>query len=354
MLETLYNLRYLEKEDPRFRILLELLTELIFSKHEMEEVLMGCGILPGNYDLSIPRHGWHAIILDAIPDGRLQKLITEAIRTRPAIKKELNNRLIASEKEYAHQKVWYQNTDPINCKFVGRGATRAIVDREQLRRHLRDLSSGMYKVLLVEGGPRSGKSHTWRLIEHLMTAGPPAGLPMFSAVKVSIHSLGTQVNAGEIMGTLADRLGLDLNLAASSEMPDARTRKMVDRFIGQLPDDGKIRWIVIDGLDRPGVDPDCVDLARRLVSVIEEGELPNTRLVITGLPEGDSIGSRFVLYETIKEIKEDDIERFIRGVAEDIKKPINSPTVEQIVREILPEVESPGPPRFGRSRIKDL
>ena len=58
-------------------------------------------------------------------------------------------------------------------------------------------------------------------------------------------------------------------------------------IVGRYPRDRLIRWIVLDGLDRPLVQETARDVARQLIVLVSDGDLPDTRLVITGF---DTLG----------------------------------------------------------------
>ncbi len=102
--------------------------------------------------------------------------------------------------------------------------------------------------------------------------------------KSSTHAWSGEVTGEDLACSLADKLGLNLELRPSKEHPDARIRKLLDLMVGQYPQgDGVVRWIVLDGLDRPGVQDSARDLAKRLITLVDENELPQTRLIVTGL-----------------------------------------------------------------------
>jgi hypothetical protein len=140
---------------------------------------------------------------------------------------------------------------------------------------------------------------------------------------------------------LADRLGLDIRLTSSGELEDARARKVLDRLAGNYPTDGVIRWIVLDGLDRPRVRDSARDIGRQLITMVDDGELPDTRLVITGF-EGlltDSAGS--VLIEKIPAISASLVRAFLADAAERLGRAIEDAELDAYVAEVLGAVDAP-------------
>ena len=98
-------------------------------------------------------------------------------------------------------------------------------------------------------------------------------------VRVTTHTWSGEVSGEDLALSLADKLGLDIKLTPSRELDDARIRKILDMVIGRYPQgDGITRWIILDGLDRPGVQNSARDMAKRLITLVDEGELPQTRL----------------------------------------------------------------------------
>jgi hypothetical protein len=124
------------------------------------------------------------------------------------------------------------------------------------------------------------------------------------------------------MGAIADQLGITVDLRASDQVqPDTWPRFLVGRLIGRLPslpDDGRRRWIVIDGVDRANVTPDAIGLVESLVSAAEKGRLNHLQLIVTGYsgaliatpPAGTGV-------ERIQAIERPEVERFFKDVGDD-------------------------------------
>jgi hypothetical protein len=214
-----------------------------------------------------------------------------------------------------------------------------VIDREQFRAGLRSLAAEDYRVLVVSGPPGSGKTHSWRLIDHLRQAGMLDG---HKCVRVSTHIWGNAEVTGEMIAqAAADRLGLDIRLTGSGELADARARKILDMLVGRYPADGVIRWIVLDGLDRPRVLDSARDVGRQLITMVDDGELPNTRLVITGFDGSLTAVSASVLTDQIPAIDRERMRSFLADVAARLGRTVGAAELDALAAEVLGAAGSP-------------
>jgi len=156
------------------------------------------------------------------------------------------------------------------------------LNRQRLRRALGDLAEDKYRILLVSGPARSGKSYTWVLVTQLRDSGTLVGVHRF--VLVTTHDWAGEVTGEDLASSLAYKLDLNITLPPSGELPDARARMFLAMIVARYPTgDGATQWIVLDGLDRPGVLASARDVAKQLITLVDEGRLPLTRLIVTGL-----------------------------------------------------------------------
>jgi hypothetical protein len=325
-----------EPGDDRGRLLVKLLTRNIYGEHRVAMVLEKAGLNPGVYDLSTAQYTWAAAVPDAARDGKLSALVRVVSEDKPAFGKQLAEQMGA----LLHQagRGWYRHDDPFAYSFVGVRNARAVIDRIGLRSGLRQLAEAEYLVLVVHGPPRSGKSHTWLLVDHLRAAGRLVGVNRFT--RVTTHGWSGEVTGEAIAQSLAAKLGVSINLAPSGELDDARIRKFLDRLVGVYPqDDGVTRWIILDGLDRPGVLESARDLARGLIQLVEDAELPQTRLIVTGLDPLGLHAGYAVRTEEIPAIDRTVLRAFLSDVATHLGRTTTEDELEEGVAEIL----GPGP-----------
>lgn len=133
--------------------------------------------------------------------------------------------------------------------------------------------------------------------------------------RVTTHSMAGEVTGETLALKLALRLRLNVSLAPSSELDDTRICKILDMIVADYPDDGVMRWIVLDGLDRPLVQETARDVARQLISLVSDNELRNTKLIITGFDMLGMITDYPYYVEQIPPIDETLVSTFLATVA---------------------------------------
>jgi hypothetical protein len=331
---TLDGLPLSDPSDPRTKLIVEMLTESVFQSERVRAYLQAAGIKPGFYDTNIANIAWVSAVPDAARNGRLQDLIDRVVEDDSAFGRELERRLQPLLMPSGGESAWYRNDDPYSCDFVGPRASRAVIDRAGLRRGLRELATDDYWILVVSGQARSGKSHSWVLIDHLRNAGKLTGVHRF--VRVTTHTWSGEVTGEDLAQSLIAKLGLNIGLTPSGELEDARIRKLLDMLVGAYPqDDGVTRWIILDGLDRPGVQNSARDVAKRLITLVDEGELPKTRLIVTGLDPLGLTVAHTVRFEEIPPINKARLRSFFEEVAAHLGRTVAAEELDACVDEVL-------------------
>jgi hypothetical protein len=324
--------------DPRTRLIAEMLAQKYHFPNEVGAAIQAGGLSPWIYPLAVAKLAWDTAVPDAVRERKLDALLAPVVRDDPVFGEDLERRL-RELTGAAGAGGWYPCGDPYHCGFVGPGASRAVIDREQFRAGLRSLAAEDYRVLVVSGPPGSGKTHSWRLIDHLRQAGMLDG---HKCVRVSTHIWGNAEVTGEMIAqAVADRLGLDIRLTGSGELADARARKILDMLVGRYPADGVIRWIVLDGLDRPRVLDSARDVGRQLITMVDDGELPNTRLVITGFDGSLTAVSASVLTDQIPAIDRERMRSFLADVAARLGRAVGAAELDALAAEVLGAAGSP-------------
>lgn len=324
--------------DPRTQLVIALLTKSVFETARVTAFLQAVGLDPGNYPLGTAKLAWTQAVPDAAKKGLLSELIDRVIEEDPAFGGNLNDGL----QQLRGERDWYHNDDPYASGFVGLRASHAVIDRIGLRNGLRDLATDQYRILVVSGKAGSGKSHSWFLVAHVRDAGRLIGEHKF--VLVTTHDWGGGMVTGEdLTRALASKLGLNIDLAPSGELDDARSRKLLDMLVGRYPPrDGITRWIMLDGLDQPGVQNSARDVAKRLITMVGRYELLDTRLIITGLDVLGLTAGDAVQVEEIPTIDKALVRSFLREVAAHFDRKVAPKELEACVAEVL----GPGkPPR---------
>lgn len=328
--------------DDRTQLIIDMLTENIFKTAQITTFLQSASLRPGDYPLETARLTWTAAVRDAARRGRLGELIRCVVAQDPAFGTELERRwqpLVHGPGD------WYHNEDPFASCFVGVRASRAIIDRAELRSGLRNLATDQYWVLVVLGDKGTGKTHSWFLVAHLRDAGVLTG----KLIRVTTRDWVGEVTGEGLVASLADKLGVNIGLMPSGELDDARIRKLVDMLAGRYPDDGVIRWIVLDGLDGPGVRNSARDVAKRLITMVDEGELPRTRLIVTGFDGlGLTVGPS-VQVERISPIGKTLVYSFLGDVAQQLGGTVTAKELDECVHEVFASDE----PSRDLRRVED-
>jgi hypothetical protein len=325
--------------DPRLKLIIKMLAKSVYREAEVSAILEAAGLSPGDYTLGKANITWTEVVKDAAREGKLNQLVACVAETSRAFRSELERRMRQLQTPGGRQ-AWYRCDDPFACGFVGAGAARAVIDRQQLRRGLQDLAAEESRVLIVTGEPGAGKSHGWRLIAHLQQAVTMATSHRF--VRVTTHDWTGEFSGENLALRLADRLDLGINLPPSSELDDTRVRRILDMIVGRYPRDRLIRWIVLDGLDRPLVQETARDVARQLIVLLSESDLPDTRLVITGFDTLGLVVDGSYQMERIPPIDEEMVSAFLTTVASHLGRHTSPEELAALAANVL---EAGGNPR---------
>ncbi|HKI21084.1 MAG TPA: hypothetical protein VKA15_24545 [Isosphaeraceae bacterium] len=311
-----------------------MLTDSVYQSDKVRAYLQAAGLKPGLYNTDIAYIAWATAVPDAARNGRLRNLIDRVVEDDSAFGRELERRLQPLLAPSGGECAWYHHDNPYECDFVGPRASRAVIDRAGLRRGLRELATDEYWILVVSGKARSGKSHSWVLIDHLRNAGKLTGVHRF--VRVTTHTWSGEVTGEDLTQSLIAKLGLNIGLTPSGELEDARIRKLLDMLVGQYPQgDDVTRWIILDGLDRPGVQNSARDVAKRLITLVDEGELPKTRLIVTGLDPLGLTVAHTVRFEEIPSINKALLRSFFEDVAAHLGRTVADEELNACVDEVL-------------------
>lgn len=149
------------------------------------------------------------------------------------------------------------------------------------------------KISTVSGPDATGKTYSWTMISYVARA-------MADAVPIKID-LGDRDDLDdwtpeELMRSLAHQMELDISTIIDLTESDdddgvghsaatgrsRRARYVGDWLVGKLNDDEKDWWIVIDGLELPGIPNSTFDLVEILADLIADRRITNVRLFLLG------------------------------------------------------------------------
>jgi hypothetical protein len=331
---SLDALRLYGPNDNRTKAIVKLLKDTIFVREQIIAVLQDSKLSPGDFVLQPAALAWREIVPIAAMNNKLDGLVEVVTRRDPEFGVRLEQVL---RPLLAPADLWYPCRDPYYCGFFGPGATTAMIDRDGLRTGLQNLVNDQYRVFIVSGARKSGKTHSWLLIDHIRQAGKLAG---HECVCVSTHdwSTGTKVSGAMMVQAIADQLSLNVRATGSDELGEARTRKLLNLLAGEYPKgDGVTRWIVLDGLDRDEAmnAVDAKDVALKLIPMVNTSRLPDTRLVITGFDPLWLQSRRQILFETIPAIDEIRVSSFLADTAGHLGYQVDPASLARFATEVI-------------------
>jgi hypothetical protein len=330
---NLDDLSLTDLRDPRTQLIIDMLKNSVYGEAKVSAILEAAGLSPGDYHLGSAKMTWTEAVPDAARIGKLGQLVACVAETDRAFGSELEQRIRPLLTLPGGSSAWYRCDDPFACGFVGAGAGRAVIDRQELRRGLQYLVADEHRVLIVTGEPGAGKSHSWLLIDHVRQVATMRTSHRF--VRVTTHDWSGRVSGEDLALKLALRLGLDISLVPSSELEDTRIHKILDMIVGRYPHDGVTRWIVLDGLDRPLVQETARDVARQLISLVSDSDLPKTRLIITGFDTLGLVTDDPYRLEQIPSIDEPLVSTFLATVASHLGHHTSPEELAALAAEVL-------------------
>lgn len=318
------------------RLLHKTLAEEFTNTEENKEIWRGIGMPLGGirWDQASALL-WPALTRDAAQAGKLDALIIEVGERKPALGARLEPVRVAENASVG----WYRPLHRREALLLGPGSRRAMVDRARLRTHLASMLRELdpYSVLSITGEPGTGKSYSHHLIRYVADDRESE----FVAVNID-EDWYDDVDAVEFMRRLAKRLDLNPEFDVDLHTEPSRiARELVDVFVGRfakLP--RKLRWIFVDGLDRPQVQPSVHLVVARLAKEVALEQLRDTRLVMTGHP-GDFAPDVLdvLLAESISRIDEDHLEAFFSELALAVRRELSEDELKTMVAQVLTKAQ---------------
>lgn len=286
------------------------------------------------------------IIVRADGEGWLHQLVTEAGKA--------NNtpELIAFAKE----------TEPVllaatvNHYRVLLMGERPLIDREPLRDAVQRLAAGQKRILVIDGDPASGKSHTVWFLRYLREQRQGFGLVWIDLRELANFAPQRLVEPVLIARSMAKQMGMaDIVHEREEETWAAWTNDFCDTLTGKLAAAAEPWWVVIDSFSAVPLPHDSVGFVKTLC---ERLAVNIPKLTVILLSYRDSIPDNLepdVQRETIDAIDEGHIGLFFKELYESLQVQPADLVIAEKTAEVLRAVDPNHPRRLealGREVIR--
>ena len=259
----------------RGRQLVQLMAQ-VYPDRDLVKALLQDSRIPLTY---LPSGGtmgkiWRDLAADLQGAGLLRGLLDEAVGRKPQLAPALAP-IDADDPAFPGNPI-----DRYLVRLVGPGRV-PIIDRSELRNKLKNFIEYPMPVLIIKGSPRSGKSHSFELIKHVIG---DADSPKLIWIDFAPAAYGT--SAADLTRLICTRLRLEdvsggpvrtTAVRNAAELGDALLGAYNDKF-----DDKVKRILVIDGLNRTDLQSDVYALIGKLVVDVVNNQFIRTQLVVTG------------------------------------------------------------------------
>ncbi|MGW3071376.1 effector-associated domain EAD1-containing protein [Kitasatospora sp. NPDC001132] len=284
---------------------------------------------------------WQQKMLDAWPEilelaaatGRLRKLVQAAADDPNSRANAVVFRNLLSE-EAAEQ-----HTDPFGHGLIN-DRQRAFFDRKSLRDRLREMVQDRgHRVLTVEGGPRTGRTFTWFLIQHVLTS---QGI---DPCRIRMSQYTEPVRVAELTAFLNDEFReWNMNIDHHSS-EDQQADRLVSQLRGLMREEkrsGPARprhWLVFDDSESLRFTEPALRAVSRLVeAVVEEEMADRLRIVLLAYdgwlpPDIEWHAAR----ERLAPIGVEDLREYFQAVAADAGCPIDAEAAGDLTTKLLNE-----------------
>jgi hypothetical protein len=212
---------------------------------------------------------------------------------------------------------------------------RAMVDRGDLRLCLPKLNTKR-KILLIKGPRTSGRTYSYRLIQHFAEKLPdtkatrinladwanPEDCTPQALTKAVLHSLGMSTD------------GIDSAYDSSAE-PYRRALGLRTWLAGRLRHDCTKYWIVFDSIDHLSYPSETFELIRGLAQQVDEGNPSNVWIVVLGYQKELGTLSDLILEEELQTIQENEIRTFFVDVATQCNVILSEASIDAAVKKVI-------------------
>jgi hypothetical protein len=271
-------------------------------------------------------------------EGWLPKLVDEAAKANAAdlalaqLRDELKPMIIAASANH------------YRALLMG---DRTLIDRDALRQAVERLANGQKRILVVDGEPVTGKSHTIWFLRHLHEQHKNFNLVWIDLKELAGTAADGVINPSAIAKSMAAQMGMsDLVRAREEETWAAWTTVFCDNLTGRLGNAPQPWWVVIDSFAAVRLPQDSLDFVKKLCERLSIN-IANLNVVLLSYKESvPQTVEPDVERETIAPVDTGHIGLFFKELYESRQQPASDQVIAQKVAEVLRAVDPKHPRRL--------
>ncbi|MFJ3670235.1 effector-associated domain EAD1-containing protein [Streptomyces sp. NPDC090106] len=326
---ALLDERSFNLDDDRARNLLKALVTVYGTQPAARQVILGAGLAESdiNWGRSMA-DVWPEALEVAAPAGRLRPLVQWAADDPNTQAYPVFGYLLTEETTPAE-------ADPCTAYLVA-NRQRAFFDRLAFRSVLHHMLEGTGgRVLAVQGERRSGRTHSWYLIAHVLDS------HRVNRRRIQMGDFCSPVEVADIGDTLRELFGWNLTLDRNTS-EDSQSRSLVNQIKHLLNEEHRSgqeltgHWLVIDDSQSVRFTEPALRALIRLVTAVVEEEMGDRLRIVLLAYDGwlPSDLQPYVAHERFAPLTGKDLHDYVRAVAKEAGQPVDSEQADQLVQEL--------------------
>ena len=316
-------------DDERARNLLRALSTVYATKHTARQLILAAGLQEADvrWDTSMA-DVWPDALEKAAHAGRLRTLVERAAENPNTDAHPVFQYLLTEE-------ISPREADPCSAYLVN-NRRRAFFNRLAFRRTLHDMVQGDGKrVLAVQGRRRSGRTHSWYLIAHVLDS------HRVNRRRIRMSDYYSPAQVGDIGHALRELFGWDISIDHHTS-EDSQARSLVHQIEhlmnGEQREsrDQSGHWLVIDDSQRVRFTEPALRALTRLVTAVVEEEMADRLRIVLLAYDGwlPSELQPYVAYEEFGPITGKDLHDYVRAVAKETGRPTDPDLADRLADEL--------------------
>lgn len=222
--------------------------------------------------------------------------------------------------------------DPYQACYLW-GAT-PFADRAQFRSGLQAMEYGQRVVLVINGGPKSGKSHSYQFIAFL--AEKLAGRR--SVLVDMTDQIAPSRNPEDLAQVILSAIDPALAIGSKPET-GWELGHLCRQIAAHIRNFGEPLWVAIDGLSQVNTPEPTKQMVQWMMKEAEKGSIPNLRLILMGYTE-PLIGGHRVEEQQLTSLGQDDVAHLLEQAVAVRGITVNDTAMKQEADAILGQLQA--------------